>query len=913
MGDQAIQALLLGRIYFTRYLRTTSQSDLDRVNLEFGNRFTEAKDKLTAAIQNPQRIAWLNESFELTKKLLVTVDDIAGLVAQRNELVLNNLDVIGPKIADLSDQIVKSVDEDRVALGNATRESIASGIQISMVVALLVVALAVGATFLTARLVVRPMIEASRIANSLAEGNLNNEINITSKDETGQLLTAMRSIQGRLNNVIEQEIAQLVSSANQGNLSQRISLSDKQGAYKHLCAGINELVDISEAIVSDSARVMSALSNGDLSQTIDRDYQGSFAELKDNANATTAMLKMVIEENVQEQVDNAKAGNLSGRLDTAGKSGFYLALCDGFNELSETCESILNETSTTLAAMAKGDMSQRISGDYSGAFKKLQQDANATSSMLSKVIEQEIQGLVNAAKNGDLSQRVATEGKAGLFLTLSDGINQLVDVSENIISDVARIMSALAAGELDQKIERDYQGIFNTLKQDANQTSEKLAHAIEHEIQGMIDQAKSGHLDGQIDEQGKTGFYLRLATGINELLRTNNRLVQETGSVFAGLAAGNLNISMSGDYQGDFAKLQENAHTTIEMLKQVIEGDIQTIVDAAKAGDLTERIDLEDKAGFFATLSSSINELVDVNERIINDTNQVAQGLATGDLTQRISNQYQGIFASLKQSINESSENISTTITEIYQAADSVSTASQEISTGNADLSNRTEAQATSLEETTATMKELTEQVTATARRAKDSANLADKAKSIALEGGETVDSAVNAMEQINQSSRKISDIIGVIDEIAFQTNLLALNAAVEAARAGESGRGFSVVAGEVRTLAQRSAQAAKEIKGLIMESAQKVTDGTTLVNHAGDKLQQIVDSVGKVYEAIDVIRTDASSQQNSISQMFEVIDNLNVNTQQNAALVEESSSAAKLMKDQAEQMFNLVNGFKTA
>lgn len=912
LGDQAIQPLLIGRIFFTRYFRTSAESDLSRALEEFGPKFNIAKENLSAAIQNPVRMKMLEEAFGYHQTLLKIVEKTVSLVTRRNELVLTRLDVIGPKIASLTEEIATSVDKDRVALGNTTQEDISDSGTLVVVLSALVLLISIGSTLVTRKIVVQPMIEAASIADSIASGKLNTEIEIKAKDETGQLLGAMQAIQRRLNRVIEQDIANLVNSANNGNLSERISLEDKQGAYRELCAGINDLVDIAEHIVSDSARVMSALSKGDLTQVIEREYHGSFAELKNNANATTKMLKMVIEENVQEQVDQAKRGNLTGRLVLDGKTGFYRDLCNSFNELVDTCESILDETSEMLGAMTKGDMSKRIKGDYAGAFLQLKLDANKTNQMLSDVIEHEIQTIVNSAKQGDLSNRISIESKQGLFLTLSNGINDMVKVSENVVSDVARIMSGLAAGNLDEKITRDYSGTFNQLKQDANQTSEKLSYVIETEIQGIINDAQNGRLDTRIDETDKTGFYLDLASGINQLMTTNGNLVKETGQIFEGLAKGDLNTSMDGDYRGDFLTLQENAHATISLLKQVIEGDIQQIVDSAKSGDLSQRIELEGKEGFFETLSASINDLVDINEQIINDTNSVAQSLARGDLTQRIETDYLGTFGELKESINESTEKMSQTISEIYVAAEGVSNGSMEISKGNSDLSFRTESQATSLEETTATMKELTDQVAATAKRAKESANLAKNARTIALDGGETVSNAVTAMDQINKSSKKISDIIGVIDDIAFQTNLLALNAAVEAARAGESGRGFSVVASEVRSLAQRSAQAAKEIKALILESAKKVTDGTSLVNDAGEKLTQIVDSVKEVQEAANVILNEATSQQDSISEIFEVIDGLNINTQQNAALVEESSAAAKLMSDQSEQMFTMVNGFKT-
>ncbi|MFT5519875.1 MAG: methyl-accepting chemotaxis protein, partial [Enterobacterales bacterium] len=343
-----------------------------------------------------------------------------------------------------------------------------------------------------------------------------------------------------------------------------------------------------------------------------------------------------------------------------------------------------------------------------------------------------------------------------------------------------------------------------------------------------------------------------------------------------------------------------------------IEVEIGELVNSAVDGDLTSRIALDDKSGFFETLGKGLNELVSVAEDVVNNTATVLEAMSHGDLTKTIDADYKGTFGKLKNDTNSTVNKLTEIITEIRTSATTVSSGAQEISGGNLDLSQRTEEQASALEETAASMEEMTSTVRLSADSAKNATELANNAQKTAESGGDVVGKAVEAMSAINESSNKISDIIGVIDEIAFQTNLLALNAAVEAARAGEQGRGFAVVAAEVRNLAQRSAGAAKEIKDLIRDSVIKVEDGSKLVNESGDTLREIVQAVEQVSTIIGEIATSAQEQSAGIDQVNTAITQMDEATQQNAALVEEASAASENMAEQAGLMNELMDFFTT-
>lgn len=289
------------------------------------------------------------------------------------------------------------------------------------------------------------------------------------------------------------------------------------------------------------------------------------------------------------------------------------------------------------------------------------------------------------------------------------------------------------------------------------------------------------------------------------------------------------------------------------------------------------------------------------------------EALAHGDLTHLIQGTYTGELEQFKDSINMALTNLTQTMSMVRIAVEAVTSASEQITKGNEDLSQRTSEQASALEETAASMEEMTSTVKQNADNAKQADQLAIAARETADKGGAVTQRAVEAMGEINKSSKKIADIITVIDEIAFQTNLLALNAAVEAARAGEHGRGFAVVAAEVRNLAQRSATAAKEIKGLINESIQRVSDGSELVNQSGKTLDEIVSSVKRVSDIIAEISAASQEQANGLDEVNKAIMSMDESTQQNAALVEETTSAAQSMKGQARDLMEQVETFKFA
>lgn len=354
--------------------------------------------------------------------------------------------------------------------------------------------------------------------------------------------------------------------------------------------------------------------------------------------------------------------------------------------------------------------------------------------------------------------------------------------------------------------------------------------------------------------------------------------------------------------------------TAVQWVDLTEEKDAQNQVDSlikdAISGKLDSRIDTTAYQGFMKGLGDNINNLMNSIIEPINEAINVAQALADGDLTQSMRNDYGGEFLALANAMNGSIENLSNMVEEIRNASTNVFESAREIASGNNDLSHRTESQASSLEETASAMEELTSTVQQNAENSTEASKLSNSVMDKASNGGSVVKNAITAMSDINKSSKKIADIISVIDEIAFQTNLLALNAAVEAARAGEQGKGFAVVAAEVRNLAQRSAGAAKEIKGLINDSVEAVGQGTKLVDETGQTFSELVTAIEDVSKMIADIDSAGKEQSAGIGEVSAAVSQMDEMTQQNAALVEEAAASSKSMEEQSQSLLDQVSFF---
>ncbi|QEE22642.1 methyl-accepting chemotaxis protein [Youhaiella tibetensis] len=347
-----------------------------------------------------------------------------------------------------------------------------------------------------------------------------------------------------------------------------------------------------------------------------------------------------------------------------------------------------------------------------------------------------------------------------------------------------------------------------------------------------------------------------------------------------------------------------------QSLRDALQHEVASVVEAAVAGDFTARVGTHYENPELLSLAQSVNELVATVDRGVTETGGVLSALADADLTQRMTGEYQGAFARLKSDTNAVADKFASMMGELRDTSKALKTATGEILSGANDLSERTTRQAAALQETTATIEQLANAVADNANKAQQAADKTTSASQLAGEGGAVMDRANQAMERIETSSSKISNIIGMIDDIAFQTNLLALNASVEAARAGEAGKGFAVVAVEVRRLAQSAAQASAEVKDLIEQSAGEVQSGSRLVAEAANKLAAILNAVEENSHLMQGISEASRDQSHSLEEVTGAIRQMDEMTQHNAALVEETNAAIEQTEAQASALDRIVDVF---
>ncbi|AXQ09044.1 chemotaxis protein [Xanthomonas oryzae pv. oryzae] len=513
-----------------------------------------------------------------------------------------------------------------------------------------------------------------------------------------------------------------------------------------------------------------------------------------------------------------------------------------------------------------------------------------------------------AFKSMDESRKLLVAGSL-LVVLLSGALGLLITRSlTQPLSRATRAAEYIANGKLDNDVDTQFNDETGRLLKAMN----KMQLQLHNLISAQADMAKR-HEEGQIsfrmDAGAFPGDFGSMANDTNELVASHIKVKLQTIRLIERYAIGDLSEDMpqlpgeKGAITAAMNQVKQNLATMNTEIKQ--------LAQAAANGDFTARGNAEQFQFDFRVMVESLNTLMATADGNLQSLSGLLQSIAAGDLTARMSGDFHGVFAQMRDDANATATQLAEIVNGIKQSAVSIKGAASEIASGNQDLSQRTEQQAASLEETAASMEELTSTVKQNAENARQANQLAIGAASVASQGGEIVSKVVQTMSGIEASSKKIADIISVIDGIAFQTNILALNAAVEAARAGEQGRGFAVVASEVRTLAQRSSGAAKEIKELIDDSVQRVTDGSVLVHSAGTTMGEIVASVQRVTDIMGEISAASQEQSAGIEQVNQTVTQMDETTQQNAALVEEATAAARAMEEQAQQLTEAVALFR--
>lgn len=562
----------------------------------------------------------------------------------------------------------------------------------------------------------------------------------------------------------------------------------------------------------------------------------------------------------------------------------------------------------------------RTEGDREIAHQLLLKEAKPAFETWLKRINQFID--LQEARNGlEAKKATATaEGFAKLMVILSlVAISlgslvawQIVRSVTKPLNQAVRVAQRVGEGDLESSIADTRSDETGQLLQAMRRMQDQLKRFTEAQEE-LSGRHASGDLSFRIEATQFPGVYGRMAGQVNDVLESSIKVTLDMLNLVDEYARGDFSRDMAR-LPGQMARISSTMDAAKASLTE-FSGEVKRLSSAAASGDFSAR-GAADRFGFgYRDMVNDLNTLMQTADANLSDISRLLGSLAAGDLTVSMQGEYGGVFARIRDDANLSVKQIHRTVAgigeTIAERVEAIRVATGEIASGVNDLSSRTEAQAGSLETTTHTLSELTKTVRRNADRARDANQFARGAGEVAQSGGKVVSDVVATMDSISESSRRIADIISVIDGIAFQTNILALNAAVEAARAGEQGKGFAVVASEVRSLAQRSAEAAKQIKALIYDSSQRVHLGAELVAKAGSTMKEIMGAVQRVTDIMGEISAASAEQTTGIEGMGATMHALDQTTQQNAALVEEASAAANSLQDHAHALQEAISGFR--
>lgn len=647
-------------------------------------------------------------------------------------------------------------------------------------------------------------------------------------------------------------VNQMIQEMNQGYLGIRLNMKPTN-EIGEMAVALDNFADTLQLVLIGTLNQIAA---GDLSTEISP--QGSRDEI-------TPALKQTIE-NIRHLIVEANrlsVAAVAGRLETRGNTdnfqGGFKEIVQGVNDTLDAVIQPLHVAADYIHRIGNGEIPPKITAPYQGDFNTIKNNINACIDGLG-ALEEGNQILARISVN-DFSQSI-TGNYCGIFAEISDSINRV----NNKLVHIMEIINNIANGDM-----QDLDDLSATGKRsDNDQLIPSLVGMIQNivklvdETQLMTRIAVEGDLDHRSDATQFPGEYARVIAGFNNTLDVVIDPIRAASATLNQLAQGNLTITMKGDFKGQHGKIKDDMNRTIAFLKQYV-------------------------------------------DEITTNLERVGQG----DLSQEITNHYRGDFIAIKYAINDITTRLSTVMGEINDAAVQVESGSRQISDGGQQLSQGTTEQASSIQELSASIEEVAVETKRNAISANEANDRAIEVRNNAQSGNEQMKKMVASMADINESSHNISKVIKVIDDIAFQTNILALNAAVEAARAGQHGKGFAVVAEEVRTLAARSAEAAKETTVLIEGSITKVEAGTKIADETATGLKEILNQIEKVASLVESIARASNDQASEIAQITMGLDRVSQVVQTNSATAEESAAASQELSSQAEMLKEMVGAFK--
>ncbi len=523
-------------------------------------------------------------------------------------------------------------------------------------------------------------------------------------------------------------------------------------------------------------------------------------------------------------------------------------------------------------------------------------------------IKVELASLTKSITDGDLSKRADTHKFQGAYGEIVTGINNALESVIMPLKQNASLVNRISVGDIPERINEEFKGEFNEVKNSLNRCTDAIRLLIA-DANKLADSAVAGRLDTRADVSKHQGGFKQIIQGVNNTLDSIIHPLNVSAEYMDRIAKGDIPPKITEDYKGDFNEIKNNLNLCIDSIRMLVQ-DANSLAQAAIEGKLTYRADVSKHNGDYRKIIKGFNHTLDTALAPISEAVKVLKEMANGNLSEFMEGNFTGDHAVLKQAINDTLESINELLMQVNDTVSEVLNGSTQVAEASQSLSSGASEQAAAIEEMSSSMMQIASQTKQNADNAMNANKLADSSQNSSEKGYIEMQQLQTAMHDINESSKNIAKIIKVIDEIAFQTNLLALNAAVEAARAGVHGQGFAVVAEEVRNLARRSADAAKETADLIEGSIKKVEVGTSLSEKTAAVLNEIKEQSTAVAGIIRQIAQASNEQAEGINQIeigFSQIDKV---TQQNNAGAEQSASAAEELASQAQMLEELLSGF---
>lgn len=851
-------------------------------------------------------------------------------------------------------RLVNNILQEELKLAN---EAVVSGQNLAgtsrnilIIVGLIGIVLGVVFASVISRNVSKPINKAVEASENIARGNMKVNLDTKSKDETAMLMAAMKKMVENISTMVN-DVKFLAKSAQEGKLDVRADASKYEGDFKELVDGFNGTLDAVIGPLNVAAEYIDRISKGDIPPKITEEYKGDFNEIKNNLNQLIDSLNNVT--NIAVEISK---GNFA--LDVVERSKDD-ALMIALKNMKNVIQDVINNVYSIVEEAKNGKLNYRVPyGENQGEFLRLIKGINETLDILTNIFDfagnfmiADREGYINYLNKSQLEFLTKYESdyrKNFPDFSVSKVLGTHIDRWHKNPSRNRSILENLRSTH-EAKINIGDQIMRLTINPLFDKNQNRLGYVVqwinytnesnlENGLNSLVKKVLDGDLSVRIDEKLFTDSYVQIAQQINQMLQIVDKQISLTSGYLTSIAKGEIPEKITDTFKGEFERLKTNWNLLIEAISNVV-NDSLNLGSALAQGNLEFRADSTRHQGVFKQIIETINQAVDNIAEPLQETGNVMNFMKDGDLTVRMLGQYAGELQKLKEDINMMADSISNLLLQISGSADVTASAAAEISAIAETLAASAAENSAQVDEIATAIEEMSRTISENAMGATRAAEVAEKNKQIAIEGGNAVQQTVNKMgeiasvvrtsadkiERLGESSKQIGEIISVIDEIADQTNLLALNAAIEAARAGEQGRGFAVVADEVRKLAERTTEATKQIANMIKgiqreteeavramkQGTDEVNSGIVLADKAGSALKEIVQSSQEVWDMINQIAAATEEQSSTAEQVAKNVSSISQVTSDTANRVQDIAKSAEDLAKQTDLLRTLLERFK--